>query len=230
MKRDIDMNEVSDRKRYTSNDMVKMGCDDCSGCSDCCIGMGNSILLDPYDIYQMTKNLNRSFDELMSRNPDGEETSTGVIGLDVVDGLILPHLNMTGTKECCSFLNEEGRCGIHSFRPGFCRLFPLGRIYENGTFCYFHQIHECRKTHRTKVKVNKWLGIPNLKKYERFVLDWHDFLEIVRAEVGGSSDGHAVKQTGLSLLYVFYRKPYDFQRDFYEQFYEKLEQLIPDER
>ncbi len=39
-------------------------------------------------------------------------------------------------------------------------------------------------------------------------------------------DENAVKQTGLSLLYVFYRKPYDFQRDFYEQFYEKLEQLI----
>lgn len=226
MKRNIDINEVSDGRLYTSNDMVKMGCDDCSGCSDCCTGMGNSIILDPYDIYHLTKNLNRSFDDLMSRGISGEDASAGVIGLDVVDGLILPHLNMTGTRECCSFLNEEGRCSIHSFRPGFCRLFPLGRIYENGIFRYFHQIHECRKTQRTKVKINKWLGIPNLKKYEQFVLDWHDFLERVGTEVRESEEENAVKQTGLSLLYVFYRKPYDFERDFYEQFYEKLEQLV----
>lgn len=226
MKRDINMNEVSDGKLYTSNDMVKIGCDDCKGCSDCCTGMGSSILLDPYDIYQLTKNLNRSFDELMGCNLSGDEGTSGAIGLDVADGLILPHLNMTGAKECCAFLNEDGRCSIHEFRPGFCRLFPLGRIYENGTFRYFHQIHECKKTHRTKVKVNKWLGIPDLKKYEQFVLDWHDFLETAGAEVRESSDENAVKKMGLSLLYVFYRKPYDFQRDFYEQFYEKLEQLI----
>lgn len=226
MKRNIDINEVSDGRLYTSNDMVKMGCDDCSGCSDCCTGMGNSIILDPYDIYQLTKNLDRSFDELMSYGILGEDASAGVIGLDVVDGLILPHLNMTETRECCSFLNEEGRCNIHSFRPGFCRLFPLGRIYENGTFRYFHQIYECRKTQRTKVKINKWLGIPSLKKYEQFVLDWHDFLDRVGTEVRESEEENAVKQTGLSLLYVFYRKPYDFERDFYEQFYEKLEQLM----
>ena len=226
MKREMDINEVSDGKRYSSNDMAMIGCDECSGCSDCCTGMGSSILLDPYDVYQLTRNLNRSFDELMSQNLDGEEGSSGVIGLDVVDGLILPHLNMVGKQECCSFLNEEGRCGIHSFRPGFCRLFPLGRIYENGSFQYFHQIHECRKTHRTKVKINKWLGIPNLKKYEQFVLDWHDFLEKVGEEIRESNEEDAVKQIGLSLLYVFYRKPYDFQRDFYEQFYEKLENLI----
>ena len=41
MRRELDINEVSDGKLYTSNDMVKMGCDDCSGCSDCCEGMGS---------------------------------------------------------------------------------------------------------------------------------------------------------------------------------------------
>ena len=27
------------------------------------------------------------------------------------------------------FLDENGRCSIYAFRPGFCRLFPLGRYY-----------------------------------------------------------------------------------------------------
>lgn len=222
MKRDIDLKEVSDGRLYSSNDMVKMGCDDCSGCSDCCKGMGNSILLDPYDTYQLTKHLGRSFDELMVAVGENQP----IIGLDVVDGIILPHLNMVGERECCAFLNEEGRCSIHSFRPGFCRLFPLGRIYENGGFQYFHQVHECKKENRTKVKVNKWLGIPNLKKYEKFVLDWHDFLAKIGEEIQDSQEEHAVKQIGLSLLYVFYRKPYEMERDFYDQFYEKLEQLM----
>ena len=222
MRRELDINEVSDGKLYTSNDMVKMGCDDCSGCSDCCEGMGESILLDPYDIYQLTKNLGCSFDALLGGGTLGHE----VIGLGIVDGLILPHLNMVGEWERCVFLSDEGRCKIHAFRPGFCRLFPLGRIYENGGFRYFHQVHECKKAHRTKVKINKWLGIPNLRKYERFVLEWHDFLEKVGKEVHESGDENAVRQTGLSLLYVFYRKSYDFDRDFYEQFDEKMKHVI----
>ena len=108
MKRDIDLNEVSDGRLYSSNDMVKMGCDDCSGCSDCCTGMGNSILLDPYDAYQLTKHLGRSFDELMVAVGDDQP----IVGLDVVDKIILPHLNMVGERECCAFLNEEGRCSL----------------------------------------------------------------------------------------------------------------------
>ena len=59
--------------------------------------------------------------------------------------------------------------------PGFCRLFPLGRLYENGSFQYFLQTHECKKENRTKVKVRKWIDIPDFGKYEKFVSDWHYF-------------------------------------------------------
>ena len=47
MKREIDMSEISDGKLYTANDMVRADCHDCEGCSACCKGMGNSIILDP---------------------------------------------------------------------------------------------------------------------------------------------------------------------------------------
>mgnify|MGYP003376765255 CR=1 FL=1 len=53
MEREIDMKQVSDGKLYGANDLVKVGCNDCQGCSDCCQGMGNSILLDPFDIWQL---------------------------------------------------------------------------------------------------------------------------------------------------------------------------------
>lgn len=34
MKRNIDLNEISDGRLYSSGDMVKADCHDCAGCSD----------------------------------------------------------------------------------------------------------------------------------------------------------------------------------------------------
>ena len=134
MKRQVSMDEISDGKLYTLNDMVKAGCNDCKGCSACCQGMGSSIVLDPLDVYRLCQNLGLSFEQLLA----------GKLELQVVDGIVLPNLKMSGDKEQCAFLNEEGRCSIHAFRPGICRLFPLGRYYENGTIQYFLQVHECK--------------------------------------------------------------------------------------
>ena len=121
MLRDIDLAAISDGRLYRQSDMVKAGCNDCKGCSDFCRGMGTSIVLDPFDIRRLCENLGQSFEELL----------TYAVELQVVDGIILPNLRMTKEEERCTFLNEEGRCSIHKFRPGFCRMFPLGRIYEN---------------------------------------------------------------------------------------------------
>ena len=166
MKRNIDINEISDGKLYGPNDMVKADCGDCKGCSDCCKGMGESIILDPYDIYRLTTGLGVTFEQLLGQKID----------LNVYDGMILPHLKMVGEMEQCAFLNPEGRCSIHSIRPGICRLFPLGRYYENGGFQYFLQIHECKNENRTKVKVKKWIDTPDLKQNDEFILLWHDFV------------------------------------------------------
>jgi hypothetical protein len=67
MKRNVSLEEISDGRLYTSNDMVKADCGDCAGCSACCHGMGESIILDPLDIYRLTTNLEMSFEALMSQ-------------------------------------------------------------------------------------------------------------------------------------------------------------------
>ena len=54
MLRDIDLNEISDGRLYTANDMVKADCMGCQGCASCCQGMGDSIVLDPYDMSCLT--------------------------------------------------------------------------------------------------------------------------------------------------------------------------------
>lgn len=212
MERNIKMEEVSDGRLYGLNDMVKAGCDDCSGCSACCRGMGASIILDPYDIYRLTTELEWTFESLMA----------GRLELNVVDGIILPNLAMAGEKEQCTFLDENGRCSIHPQRPGICRLFPLGRIYENGNFQYFLQVNECKKENRTKVKVRKWIDTPDAGRYEAFINRWHYFLKDVQEALKRLENEEKERAVNLYVLRVFYMMPYSAERDFYEQFEERI--------
>ena len=65
MRREQTLEEISDGKLYDSNDMVKADCHDCEGCCDCCQGMGDSVLLDPYDVYRLSAGLQKSAEQLL---------------------------------------------------------------------------------------------------------------------------------------------------------------------
>lgn len=212
MKRNVDINEISDGRFYGPNDMVKADCGDCKGCSACCQGMGESIVLDPYDVSRLTNGLNLSFEALLDDK----------IELNIFDGMILPNLKMEGKKEVCAFLDEEGRCSIHSIRPGICRLFPLGRYYENGGFQYFLQTYECKNQNRTKIKVKKWIDTPDLKQNEKFILAWHDFVDDIQTRMMKVTDDALFKKVNMFLLEQFYIERYH-KEDFYGQFDERLE-------
>lgn len=208
MKRNIDINAISDGNVYTSSDLVKVSCNDCMGCDKCCKDMGESIILDPYDIYQITTKINKSFEELLKME----------IALSVVDGVILPHINMTDSNPKCSFL-VNGRCSIHSFRPGICRLFPLARVYnEDGTFNYINQIYECDHDNKSKIKIKKWLDIPAISEYEKYITRWHNLLKKIESK---ASDDNLLKRYNMQLLQVMFVTPYSCD-DFYKQFEERM--------
>lgn len=220
MLREINLDEISDGRLYTSNDMAKTDCKGCDGCSACCHGMGNSIVLDPLDVFRLSQGLQTPVNQLLS----------GPFELHVVDGIILPNLKMTGNTEACSFLDADGRCSIHAFRPGICRMFPLGRFYEDHAFKYFLQIHECPKTDRTKVKIKKWLDTPNLKTYETYISDWHFFLKDLQDYVLNlastpeqNRSDETAKTISMHVLTQFYLTPYQPDGNFYDEFYARLE-------
>lgn len=210
MKREVDLKEISDGKLYGANDMVRADCQDCIGCSECCKGMGSSIILDPMDLWRIMYHKKISFEEMMEK----------YIELNVVDGMILPNLKLKEEKEACAFLNEEGRCSIHPFRPGICRLFPLGRVYNEKGFQYFLQIHECTKKEKGKIKVKKWLQINNIKAYEAYILSWHDFLKACQEALEDLPEEQK-KVLVLYILKTFYQTPYRTE-EFYEEFYSRL--------
>lgn len=212
MERNIDFNEISDGKKYGLDDMVRADCAGCAGCSACCRGMGKSVVLDPFDVHRLVMGTGMTFNMLLNEH----------LELNVVDGVILPNLKMAGKDEACAFLNEEGRCTIHPHRPGICRLFPLGRIYEDGSFQYFLQVHECKKGNRSKVKVKKWIDTPDAKNYDRYISKWHYFLKDLQKIAAEDEEGTAAKTISMYVLKEFFMNPYAAENDFFEQFEERL--------
>lgn len=222
--------EISDGKLYTANDMVKIGTGDCRGCSDCC-RMGPVIVLDPLDAFELNRFLQQSIEDLLN----------DTIELKVIDGLILPVLklvpetrsisklddtmkhrpekgNASEEPMICPYLDENGRCSIHAFRPGICRLYPLGRSWEGGDFRYILQVNECGHCNGTKVKIKKWLGIPDLGAYEAFCRDWHDFLDRTRHLLDGTApEGRLTHQVCIYVLQQFYLCDWNVD-DFYAAF------------
>ncbi|MCQ2509269.1 MAG: YkgJ family cysteine cluster protein [Lachnospiraceae bacterium] len=218
MERQIDLQEVSDGRLYSANDMVKTDTRDCEGCSSCCHGMGSSIVLDPLDVHRLTVAAGCTFEQLLER----------YLELNVVDGLILPNLKMQEGSEGCAFLNESGRCRIHSVRPGICRLFPLGRIYEDRSFKYFLQVHECSCRNRSKIKVKKWIGEQDYAHYEAFIIDWHYFLKDLQALLEEEGNETLQKQAAMLILKRFYMSAYRSDESFFSQFNARLTALKED--
>ncbi len=218
MRRDVSVEEISDGRLYKANDMAKLGNGGCSGCHECC-SMGPVIYLDAYDAFQMEKGLGEAFAGLVGNT----------VELSLADGLILPALKLRAEKaggepEVCPYLGDEGRCRIHSFRPGICRLYPLGRSWEGDDFSYILQLGECSRLNGSKVKIRKWLGIPGLERYEEFCRSWHSLLEKARRTAdsfGTPGDPAADKmrrQICMSLMKIFYLTKWDTDGDFYGQF------------
>ena len=209
MERYVDLDEISDGRRYTAEDLVKIGCGDCAGCSACCIHMEQLIVLDPYDVHRMRE---IPLDMLMKDH----------VELMVDRGVILPALKMDADTGKCSFLNQQGRCSIHAVRPGICRLFPMGRVYEDGTFHYFLQKDECDYPNKSKVKLKRWLDTPMLGKYEKYIMDWHSLLCSLQDRFPALED-EVVKKLDMLLLNTFFFQPYE--DGFYQDFYHRLDEF-----
>lgn len=206
------INPETDGQFYTANDMVRANCMDCKGCHACCEAMGDSIVLDPYDLYQLNV-LGHDFQSLLQN---------GKIALHVEDYMILPHMNMDNTSNCCGFLDDRGRCSIHANRPGICRLFPLGRDFQEGELSYILLKDACKNDSRSKVKVDKWIGVNGFKQYETFVKGWHDF----RREMGvllAEASEQEVQTMSQYLLQLFYMTPYT--DNFYPEIQLRMEKI-----
>lgn len=210
MKRNLSFEEISDGKRYKASDCVKTDTHGCAGCHECCETTEDTIFLDPFDIYMLSKATGKTFTEMLESE----------ITLKVTEGLIVPTLNKK-KKGPCVFLSPDFKCEIHEYRPGFCRLFPLGRIWnEDGSFDYFIQVHECPCEDKGAIPVREWLSVDEIDKYEGFVRAWHTLTHDIK-ELSLQANDAALKASNMKMLQAFFIEPYDTEKDFYSQFYSR---------
>ena len=193
-------------------------------------------------MYQLCLGAGKSFTDMIERE----------IEIRLVDGLILPNLmqhheelpdradengnalsaadepekpgSLALQGDHCPFLSAAGRCTIHPFRPGMCRLYPMGRYYpEQGAgFVYILQKDECVERDKTPVLLRDWLGVEDLARYEAYIADWHGFKKRAESAVKGLTDRSRGSVTRY-LLQIFFVHPYDTQMDFYPQYAARME-------
>ena len=195
------------------HDMARIGCNDCKGCFSCCQGMGDTVVLTPYDVHVLSMRLKMPVDALFQK----------WLALSVVDGLIQPSMAMNGADERCHALDEEGRCSIHAFRPSICRLFPLGRQYTEDGIKYFVLEGACPAPVKTKVKIFKWVEQPEFKEHEQFLVEWHGFKKLCLAKLAENEQEDYHRQLLMYVLQLFFRKPYT-EGVFYKEFSERLQE------
>ncbi|MBN2898890.1 MAG: YkgJ family cysteine cluster protein [Clostridia bacterium] len=203
---------ISDGKLYDIKDMARVDTGGCKDCCDCCHGVGELVELTPYDVHEIVRGLQTSFEALL------EEKLT----LRDECGLLRPHLKMVGETEQCSFLDDSGRCGIHAYRPGICRLFPLGRVYSDNDFKYFLQLDVCSRPNLEKMKVKKWIGIDHYKENKAFILSWHYFMKALEFRMKFIKDTAERSAVNDYLLDLFYRERWEDALNFYEEFDQSL--------
>ena len=203
---------ISDGKLYDIEDYVKADTCGCNGCYTCCHKVGDLVELTPFDAYEIVSHLGRSFDELL-----GDK-----LALQKNNKLMLPYLKMVGETEQCSFLNEVGRCSIHGQRPNICRLFPLGRVYENNDFKYFLQVDTCIMSDLKDIKVKEWIGIANYNENKMFILAWYQLLKALNFRLKFVYDETELEEINKYMLDTFYGIQVKEGEDFYTAFFNIL--------
>ena len=126
---------------YSAQDMARISSSACAGCGACCRGMGDTIVLDPYDVWQMGLITGKTFEELMGAGID----------LHVEEGVILP----------------------------------------------------------SKVRIDRWIGIEDLPRYEEYKAEWRSLLRTLQARIAAEPSVEVQRNVNLYFLRTFYMTPYE---------------------
>ena len=106
----------SEARPMHGTDPVALACG-IEGCPANCCTNGPPIVLNPYEVSLICHVAGMSYEDLLD-----------ILETDRADGFPLV---MLPRDPACHFWSGKG-CSIYAARPLACRLFPLGRVFENG--------------------------------------------------------------------------------------------------
>ena len=198
----------------------------CLQCGSCCRNR-EDILLNPYDLHRISKELNLSPAEVLGRY------CITYIGESSRFSCVL--LRPKGDRKICPLL-KKGRCSVHRNKPTVCALFPLGRgvmmekdsetgLSEPSKIIYFRQNVSCGARDEEHT-VQEWLEEFNLRESEMWFLEWSReitkiFLLIQKiARIATEEAMNYLFQTILIKIYLDYPEGIDVGPQFLEIFRE----------
>lgn len=197
----------------------------CQLCGKCCRNVENAIMLEPLDIYRLSRHL-----RAQGKRVDGTEDVLAEIAEPVMLTEAVPifTLKAVGPEQSCIFL-KDGRCSVYEARPRACRLYPFTtKPGDRGReFDYYLGMDRTHHFTGGTVIVKDWF-------YQNFSKDERAF---VKADFEAAADyGQAIRQMGserfkgMLFQFLFYRYyNYDLDQPFLPQFlanHEAMKKLL----
>ena len=152
----------ADARVLADSDPLQLTCG-AKGCNSTCCKAAAPIVLNPYEIALICAESGMSYEDLLD-----------IVDTDRAKGFPLV---MLPRDPACHFWTEQG-CRIYTARPLACRLFPLGRIFENGrSHIVLPGVNRCRGLAPSPSKsVAEYLGEQITARYIEMADHWIAFV------------------------------------------------------
>ena len=149
----------------------------CTECGKCCTNR-EDILLNARDIYNMSRELGISTEELFRRHCEtyvGDDSRIPIV-----------RIKPKGSVKRCPLLKDR-RCSVHKAKPSVCAMFPIGRFLQVGDaegnirdvtvddVQYIFTKPDCGDDAESHT-VREWLGAFGIPLQDQFYIMWQKII------------------------------------------------------
>jgi hypothetical protein len=164
---DFESKALNDAPRLCRSDRFRFGCHPGVTCfGDCCGDV--SIVLTPYDVLRLSRNLGLTTTEFLERHT--------ILPFTKEQRIPAPLLRMgDDERKRCPFFSAEKGCTVYEDRPWACRMYPLGFASPGkgnpagDAFWFLIEEPFCRgHEESSEQSVAEWLDGQGLAKYDEW--------------------------------------------------------------
>lgn len=201
----------------------------CTMCGKCCIER-EDILLSPKDVFNMSKELNITPNELF------EKYCEMYIGSD--SRMPIVRLKPRGSIKRCPLLKDH-KCSVHNAKPAVCAMFPIGRClsYEKDKKLEEHIVpnkveyiivdHSCGDDSEIHT-VREWFDTFGIPIEDEYFIKWHQImmeLSTIFCKCEKKTSDYTMELAWKATFVGLYLK-YDLKKEFMSQFENNAREII----
>lgn len=172
----------------------------CKKCGFCC---NFAIILYPFDIMNICRHLNIKTKEFLEK-----------YAVIVPDENKIMRCVLKKAPKC--LFNKDNLCTIYNARPVRCRLFPIGRYFEDNKVEYLLPRNRCIGFNSNKKQsVKEWVNDQDASQFDDMANEWSNF--IIRLKNGN----YPLEYPKFRIMFI--KIFYDFDNDLIKNYKEKMD-------